>query len=91
MDQFLVDNVSQYKSLVGAFKPTAKAGQEKGNTTANPDVVVSTRIRPILAEESNSGLVSGVFPRSGEDGIVDIHELRKTIKGQPALNVRRRL
>lgn len=87
MDQFLIDNASRYQSLVSAFKPAAKAGQGKGNTTTNPDMVVSTRIRPILADESSSGLVPGVFTRNAEDGVVDVHELRKTVKGQPALNV----
>lgn len=87
MDQFLIDNASRYQALVSEFKPTAKATQGKMNTAPNPDMVVCTRIRPMLADESSSGYVPGVFCRSGGDGSVDVHELRKTIKGQPALNV----
>lgn len=91
MDQFIVGDAATYQTLVNAFKPPVlKAPQQESTTT--PEILVTTRIRPILEDEAATGLVAGTFVRAvGKDagpiGVVDIHELRKTVKGTAALNV----
>ncbi|KAK4452242.1 kinesin-like protein Klp59C [Podospora aff. communis PSN243] len=84
MEQFLIDNADHYNKLVAAYKPrpVKKASDDSG--VGNPDIVVSTRIRPMLDEETAQGFPPGVFPRGSN--IVDLHELRKAIRGTPSLN-----
>ncbi|KAK0710420.1 P-loop containing nucleoside triphosphate hydrolase protein [Apiosordaria backusii] len=82
MEQFLIDNADRYKWLVQVFKskPTsAKAGTGSGGS-ANPDFLVSARIRPLLPDEIAQGFPEGVYSR-GETNIVDLHELKKPVKG----------
>ncbi|SPO05392.1 related to kinesin-related protein KLPA [Cephalotrichum gorgonifer] len=84
MDQFLLENTSRFLALVDAFKPTATGGKQ--DAIGNPDITIATRLRPMLPDETSSGIVPGVFPRANSKCIVDLHELRKTIRGTPALN-----
>ncbi|KAK0649098.1 P-loop containing nucleoside triphosphate hydrolase protein [Cercophora newfieldiana] len=87
MEQFLIDNAAHYNSLVAAYKPRPdKKGPASTDTgSGNPDMIVSTRIRPMLEEETTQGFPPGVFPRKGAN-IVDLHELRKAVRGTPSLN-----
>ncbi|KAK4173337.1 P-loop containing nucleoside triphosphate hydrolase protein [Triangularia setosa] len=88
MEQFLIDNADRYKELVQAFKPkltSIKAGTTGGGV-ANPDFLVSTRIRPLLPDEISQGFPEGVFSRAGDANIVDLHELKKSVRGLPSLN-----
>lgn len=86
MDQFLLDNTQAYEKLVGAFKPAAKP-QDKKDGGRNTDIIIASRLRPMLEDEIAAGLVPGVLPRKDDDLNVDLHELRKTVRGTPALNV----
>jgi hypothetical protein len=85
MEQFLLDSVPRYQSLVRAFKPPRS--NKTAGTTNSSSITVATRIRPMLDDEVASGQVAGVLPRKGGNGSVDIHELRKKVRGPPMLNV----
>ncbi|KAL4926206.1 P-loop containing nucleoside triphosphate hydrolase protein [Aspergillus undulatus] len=86
MEQFYLDNIERYQTLVGRFKPPRVKEPAKTDVQTNPNVVVATRIRPLSAEETKSGQVPGVFRRAGEDGTVDLFELRRLVRGLPTLN-----
>ncbi|KAL4780069.1 P-loop containing nucleoside triphosphate hydrolase protein [Aspergillus varians] len=86
MEQFLLANVKHYQTLVGRFKPPRSKEPEKTDLQTSPNLVVATRIRPILEDEIQSGQVSAVFPRPTENEAVDIHEMRKVVRGPPTLN-----
>ncbi|KAL4877575.1 P-loop containing nucleoside triphosphate hydrolase protein [Aspergillus karnatakaensis] len=85
MEQFLLENVKRYQTLVERFTPPRTKEAAK-NLQTSPNLTVATRIRPILEKELQSGQVSAVFPRQGEDATVDIHELRNVPRGWPLLN-----
>lgn len=88
MDQFIIDNAEKFKSLVLSFKPKASVDRLKGGTlNINPDVLVATRLRPLIDEEVEGGVPQAVFCRSGSEGVLDAHELRKSVKWGPAINV----
>ena len=89
MEEFLVQNAERYQALVRAFKPGAstQASPETGSSTS-PDIVVGTRIRPLLDEETSGGFSRSVFPRESQPGVVDVHELKRPVRGPPNLKVR---
>lgn len=88
MEEFLVDNAKRYQALVKAFKPGASTQTSTAaNASTSPDIVVSTRIRPLLDEEASAGFSESVFPRVAQPGVVDVHELRRTVRGLPTLKV----
>lgn len=86
MEAFFEENRDLYIKQVAAFKPAtgqaAGAGSESGGDTS-----IGARIRPLLPKEIEDQEVAGVYARSGE-GFADVHELRRKVNGQPALNVR---
>ncbi|KAK4204600.1 P-loop containing nucleoside triphosphate hydrolase protein [Triangularia verruculosa] len=84
MEQFLIDNADRYKQLVRAFKP--KKEQCTSGRTGNPDFLISARIRPLLPDEVSQGSPESVFSRGGDTSVVDLHELKKPIRGLPSLN-----
>ncbi|KAH6891527.1 P-loop containing nucleoside triphosphate hydrolase protein [Thelonectria olida] len=86
MDQYLLDNAQAYAKLVQAFVPKPAKTKPAADTAENPDIVIATRLRPMLEEETVAGLVTGVFPRSAATGVVDLHEMRKTVRWGPGLN-----
>lgn len=85
METFLLQNAARHQQLVKQFKPKTRAVSE--DTASNSSIEVATRIRPILAGEAASGQVPAAFPRPGESGVVDLHELRRVVRGPPPLNV----
>jgi len=85
MNEFLLQNADRHQQLVRQFKP--KPRPNEGNPVTSPNISVATRIRPMLDEERSSGQVPAAFPRPGENGVVDLHELRKVVRGPPPLNV----
>lgn len=90
MEDFLLSNAARHQQLVRQFKPRPRAtGGEDAITS--PNIAVATRIRPMLDEEKSSGQVPAVFPRHrlllSEKGVVDLHELRRVVRGPPTLNV----
>jgi len=83
MESFLLENADRYRQLVAAFKPKAGASNTKkvtDNLTASEDIIVSTRIRPMLEDERAQGFPEGIFQRGGGTNTVDVHELRKPVK-----------
>jgi kinesin family protein 2/24 len=88
MEQYLLENVSRYQSLVQRFKPQRPTTTENKNVGDSSNIVVAIRIRPILNHETESGQVPAIFPRS-ESGVVDLHELKRVVRGLPTLNVSR--
>jgi kinesin family protein 2/24 len=86
MDQFFLDNAQRYQELVNRFKP-APTKAKPSSDESNPDITIATRIRPMLDEEREGGQISGVFPRNNLPGVVDLHELRKRVRGPPTMLV----
>ncbi len=83
MDQYLLEHANRYTSLVRGFKPDQK--QKVVTDAGNPDVVVAVRLRPLLPDEVNNGINQGVFIRPNINGLFDVHELKRPIRGPPAL------
>ena len=77
MADFFEDNKAFFLDEVAAFRPAAL---RKGVESTSTDTVISARIRPLLPHERDSGEVVGVTARP-EDRGVDVHELRRKIKG----------
>lgn len=86
MDQFTLENAQRYQVLVNRFKPTPTKGKPAAEES-NPDITIATRLRPMLEDEKEAGLLTGVFPRAQPAGTVDLHELRRTFRGAPGLTV----
>ncbi|KAF5660397.1 diatom spindle kinesin 1 [Fusarium heterosporum] len=84
MDQFFLDNAHRYQELVNRFKPAPIKTKSNGDEP-NPDITIATRIRPMMDDEREQGQLSGVFPRKNLPGVVDLHELRKRVRGPPLL------
>ncbi|OBT51210.1 hypothetical protein VE04_07814 [Pseudogymnoascus sp. 24MN13] len=84
MEAFFEENRDSYIKQVTAFKPApgqaAGAGSESGGDTST-----GARSRPLLPKEIEDQEVTGVYARS-EEGFADVHELRRKVNGQPALN-----
>ncbi|KAF4450841.1 hypothetical protein F53441_6064 [Fusarium austroafricanum] len=84
MDQFFLDHSQRYQELVKRFKPSpikSKTNSEE----SNPDITIATRIRPMLDDEKEGGQLIGAFPRNNAPGVIDLHELRRPVRGPPPL------
>ena len=79
------DDTQLYLKLVEAFKPLKSKAVEAIEDKEKP-IIIAARIRPILEEESSQNIVASAFPRK-DTALVDVHELRKTARGNAALNV----
>lgn len=84
MEQFLLDNTERYKRLVAAFKPSPSNTKDDNSTSASTEIVVSTRVRPMLEDEATQGFPVGTYIRGST---VDVHELRRPVRGLPTLMV----
>ncbi|KAJ6014405.1 P-loop containing nucleoside triphosphate hydrolase protein [Penicillium herquei] len=85
MDQYLLDNIVRYQTLIQRFKPPAQ--KATGNDPDNDaSIVVTTRIRPLLEDEISSGQVVATFPRGDGSGVIDLHELKRAVRGLPSMN-----
>jgi kinesin family protein 2/24 len=85
-EQFMLENASRYQRLVKDVKFPSKPVQ-KTITQTNPDVVICTRIRPLLEQETEQGIPEGVFVRGTTNSTIDAHELRQMVRGPPVLKV----
>ncbi|KAF3354149.1 rRNA-processing protein FCF1-like protein [Verticillium dahliae VDG1] len=86
-DEFILEHAQRYLRLVAAYKPPpAPASKETGETKEDAGIVIVTRLRPMLGHELSSGMVPGLFPREHTKGQVDLHELRRPVRGLPGLN-----
>jgi kinesin family protein 2/24 len=88
MEQFMLDNAERYKRLVAAFKPSTSDPNSKGGSSvvASSEIVVSARVRPMLEDEVTQGFPPCVYLR-GSSNTVDVHELRRPVRGLPTINV----
>ncbi|OBS21948.1 hypothetical protein FPOA_08285 [Fusarium poae] len=84
MEQFIIDNAQRYDDLVKRFKP-APIRAKPSDEESNPDITIATRIRPMMEDEKEEGQLIGVFPRKTLPGAVDLHELRRPVRGPPTL------
>ncbi|KAJ5123044.1 hypothetical protein N7448_009141 [Penicillium atrosanguineum] len=84
MEEFLLQHADRHQHLIRQFKP--KPRPNEGDPVTSPKITVATRIRPLLDEETASGQVPAAFARVGESGVVDLHELRRVVRGPPPLN-----
>ncbi|KAK7957199.1 uncharacterized protein PG986_006421 [Apiospora aurea] len=92
MDQFYLDNVALYESLVERAQPVPLARRAgRAADLAEANMIVAARIRPQLDEDLASGFPCAVYPRSdgegeeGSSGVVDIHDLYHHPRGKPVL------
>lgn len=87
MEQYLLDNVTRYQTLIQRFKPPVQKTTRNIGAEPKSNIVVSTRIRPLLEDEMSSGQVVATFPREDGSGVMDLHELKRVVRGLPTLNV----
>ena len=87
MERFLLDNAGRYQNLVQRFKPPRQKVNKRQDEGVSPSISMAARIRPMLEEEVSSGQVVAASPRDGVPGIVDVHELRRVVRGLPTINV----
>ncbi|KAJ5706786.1 hypothetical protein N7488_006587 [Penicillium malachiteum] len=86
MEQYLLDIVVRYQTLIQRFKPSAR--KATGNDTdKDASITVTTPIRPLLDDEISSGQVVATFPRGDGSGVIDLHELKRVVRGLPTMNV----
>ncbi|KAJ4255435.1 hypothetical protein NW762_009430 [Fusarium torreyae] len=85
MDQFLLDHAQRYQDLVKRFKPAPPTKCKPSKEEPNPDITIATRVRPMLGDEKEGGQLIGVFPRNELPGTLDLHELRRPVRGPPLL------
>lgn len=88
MEQYALENIPRYHTLVKRFeppKPTRRGSANEGSSS--PDMVVTTRLRPLLEEELSVGWPMSLFPRGEEKGVLDVHELRRPARGPALLRV----
>ena len=88
MEQVILTWADRYRKLVSEFKPKPRNAKDNTTTSATENIVVGTRIRPLLEDEISAGFPAAVFDRPGEDGVVDMHELRQRVRGPPTITVR---
>lgn len=88
MGNFLLENAQRHQSLVKQFvPPPAKQNVEQKPEPAARDLIIATHFRPILGNEISSEHVPAVFTRKTDTSIVDLHELKRVVRGLPTLNV----
>lgn len=89
MEDFQLENADWYQVLVKRFKPEPEPERPGAatETQPNPDMIVSTRVRPLLAEEKEIGWPKAVFPRKDQPGLLDVIELKRAVRGKPSLRV----
>lgn len=85
MEQYLLDNKAFFEKQIASFKfPTADVTEVKG--VSAEDTIIATRIRPLLPNEIEQGELVGISSRPAQERAV-VHEIRRKVNGQPALNV----
>ena len=88
MEQFILDHAERYKQLVAAFKPSPSSIKGGGSAVvANPDIVVSVRVRPMLEDEISQGFPAGIHIRR-DTTTIDVHALKQPVRGLPTITVR---
>ncbi|KAJ5919194.1 hypothetical protein N7466_010137 [Penicillium verhagenii] len=86
MEQYLMANVPRYQTLIERFKKPPYKATNGNDTESSSEMVMTTRIRPLLEDEVSSGQVVAIYPRDDRSGVVDLHELKRVVRGLPTLN-----
>ena len=87
MDLFFLDNKDYFHREVSRFETRPKKIDYASPVAlADSDILIGARIRPLLPKEVEAGHIAGVFVGKGH-AIANVHELKLTVKGFPALNV----
>jgi kinesin family protein 2/24 len=89
MENFYMDNLDRFKTLLAKYVPEPEKKDSKLQTRPNPDMVVCSRVRPLSEEELEAGIPDCVLPRPKKTNMVDAHDLRQPPRGKPLLKVRR--
>ena len=96
MEQFYLNNVDRYRTLVQSFNnsnpnPDPTNAAQDASKQDQQHVVVAARVRPMLDEDRAAGFPSAIFPRKTPDGeignVADIHDLYNHPRGKPILKV----
>ncbi len=87
MEQFILDHAERYKRLVAAFKPSPSSTKASGSKVANPEIIVSVRVRPMLEDEISQGFPAGIHIRR-DTNTIDVHALKQPVRGLPTITVR---
>lgn len=84
----MADPRDSFRFLLSKFRPQTVP---KAPASHSDDTIIGVRIRPLLEEEIEDGQIEGVIPRGGTNNVVDLHEMKATIRpvGNFKLNVRR--
>jgi kinesin family protein 2/24 len=82
MDNFYLNNIPKYHSLIEKLDPVPKPRISNG--VAGPNMTVAARIRPLSEHEA---FPSAIFPRSNQTNVVDIQDLYNHPSGIPILKV----
>jgi kinesin family member 2/24 len=88
MEEYIPLHAKRYQDLVARFDIATgkKASVNKPDEqSANVDVAVVARLRPLLEAELDSGFPQGFFCRPNAAGVLDAHELKRPIRGPPIL------
>ena len=89
MDSFFLDNKDYFHREVSRFETRPlKINDASPVAPADSDILIGARIRPLLPKEVEAGNIAGVFVGKGH-ARANVHELKRTVKGFPALNVSR--
>lgn len=87
MEQYLLDNVARYQTLIQRFKIPSQKATGGNDSKLCSEMIMAMRIRPLLEEEVSSSQVVAIYPRDDQSGVVDLHELKRVVRGLPTLNV----
>jgi kinesin family member 2/24 len=94
-EEYILHHAKRYQKLVAHFdgevvKETLDSRERSnkdggGEENANADVVVAARLRPLLEAELAAGFPQGVYCRRKTAGSIDAHDLKRPVRGPPAL------
>lgn len=90
MDQFYLENVSKYETLLKGLKPPP-APEPATAVRRNSKMIVSARIRPMLEEDIASRFPCAIYSRPAQktmyNNVLDLHDLYNHPSGRPQLRV----
>jgi kinesin family protein 2/24 len=86
METFFQENRDSYIEQVATFQTSQDQAKFAGCESDEGDTSIGVRVRPLLPYEIEGSEVVGISVRP-EASYVDVHELRRKVNGQSALNV----
>ncbi|KAI5455967.1 P-loop containing nucleoside triphosphate hydrolase protein [Mariannaea sp. PMI_226] len=76
------ENQALFTKLVGQFSPAPALGVNPA-PDGSKNTIVAVRVRPRLDMEIACDEPQAVFARTGESGVVDAHQLRRSVRNRP--------